>query len=84
LGRTVDSKASADDAYASLCRRGAGLEYSRKIRPRMPYRTEPIYHMDTPSREVFRFLMEKRKEHCVEKRNKRDRLFDAKYYTERL
>jgi hypothetical protein len=50
----------------------------------MPYRTEPIYHMDTPSREVFRFLMEKRKEHCVEKRNKRDRLFDAKYYTERL
>jgi hypothetical protein len=54
-------------------------EYSREKEPRMPWKSEwTLWDMHTSSREVFDWLMEKRKEHCI------DRTFDARQCTEFL
>ena len=54
-------------------------EFSRKKRPSYPYRNESaLASMHTPSREIFDFLMEKRKTHCI------NRGFGSKEYTEFL
>jgi ankyrin repeat protein len=54
-------------------------EFSREKRPLNPCQNEWVLDsIDTPSREVFEFLMEKRKEHCI------NRAYDAKKYTQFL